>query len=121
MIAFTWKSSGGNYDFYLDTSSSKGSGIFKDQNIKRGKILIGQQEGKDEQQTKNQFAGRIACLQMWKTDLTAVQITNVFNGKRAQDGTCQTQDDSNRFLTWAQVKHATAKGEVSLSWPSRLV
>ena len=70
---------------------------------------------------ENPFSGRITCLQMWKKFLSKEQIEEIYKGNDAKDGKCQTNDDSYRFLTWAQVKTANTKGEVTFHWPSELI
>lgn len=95
-------------------------GTFTGQKIAGGKVLIGEQEGKDPQKTENRFDGRITCLQMWKKSLSDVHITALYNTKRSQEGKCYTVHDTYSLLTWAQIKTAKAKGEVSLNWPSSL-
>ena len=65
-VAFVWESFDGKFAFWLNAIKSVGMGLFTDQTIARGKVLIGEQEGEDPQKTKNRFEGRITCLQMWK-------------------------------------------------------
>ena len=119
-VAFVWESSNGVSAFWFDTAKAGGIGKFTGRKIAGGKFLIGEREGKDPQKTKNRFEGRITCLQMWKKSLSDVHITELYNTKRSQDGECYTVHDSYSLLTWAQIKTAKAKGEVSLSWPSSL-
>jgi len=114
-----WQSSSGDSALWFDAIKSVGTGSFTGQKIARGKVLIGEQEGKDPQQTKNRFDGRITCLQMWKISLSDTHITALHNMKRSQ-GECHTVHETYSLLTWAQIKMARAKGEVSLSWPSSL-
>ncbi|KAL9987715.1 hypothetical protein ACROYT_G002065 [Oculina patagonica] len=119
-VAFKWESASGNYALWLDAVLSQGIGKFEGQKIARGNILIGEQEGDDQGNPKNGFTGRITCLQMWKTSLSAADITSLYNTKRLEDGACYTAKDSYSLLTWAQVITAKAIGEVTVNSPSVL-
>lgn len=118
-VAFAWRSKDGNYVFVVNSFSVLGLGKFEGKTIESGNILIGQQS--ENVNLENPFSGRITCLQMWKTFLSKEQIEEIYKGNGAKDGKCQTNDDSYRFLTWAQVKTANTKGEVTFHWPSELI
>ena len=116
-VAFKWQSSSGHFSLWLDAFKSAGV-KFEGQKVAKGNVLIGEQEGNNAANMENHFAGRITCLQMWKISLTDVHIGELYNMKRSQDGACYTVKESYSLLTWAQVKAAKAKGEVSLYSPS---
>lgn len=103
----------------VNSYSDLGFGKFEGKTIESGNILIGQQS--ENVNLENPFSGRITCLQMWKKFLSKEQIEEIYKGNGAKDGKCQTNDDSYRFLTWAQVKTANTKGEVTFHWPSELI
>ena len=103
----------------VNSYSHLGLGKFEGKTIESGNILIGQQS--ENVNLENPFSGRITCLQIWKTFLSKEQIEEIYKGNGAKDGKCQTNDDSYRFLTWAQVKTANTKGEVTFHWPSELI
>ena len=117
-VAFKWQSSSGHFSLRLD--ALKLTGVkFEGQKVAKGNVLIGEQEGSNAANTENRFAGRITCLQMWKISLSDQHIGELYIMKRSQDGACYTVKESYSLLTWAQVKAAKAKGEVSLYSPSK--
>ena len=112
-VAFAWEGSNGKYRFWLDETKALGSGKFEGMKIgERGKMVIGEQDNA----ARNRFTGKLSCIQMWPISLTDAQLSELYNNKSSPDGSCKTA--GSPFMTWAQVKRATAIGEVTLQSPS---
>lgn len=117
-VAFKWQSTSGHFSLWLDALKSTGV-KFEGKKVAEGNILIGEKEGNNEANTENRFVGRITCLQMWTISLSNESVGALYNMKRSQDGACCIVKEGYSLLTWAQVKTAKAKGEVSLYSPSK--
>ena len=111
-VCFTWESTAGSYNIYVDGSQkTAGSGLKKGHVIRGGGALIlGQEQdsvggGFDASQS---FVGMMSQVNLWNRVLTAQEISHMSQSCRSEEG---------NVLKWSDFKHGI-RGAVQIIEPS---
>ena len=111
-VCFTWESTVGSYNIYVDGSQKTAGSGFKRGHVIRGggALILGQEQDSVGGifQASQSFVGMMSQVNLWNRVLTAQEISHMSKSCRSEGG---------NVLKWSDVKHGI-RGAVQVIEPS---